>query len=293
MHLLRSRGPIYYLYVNHARLAIPGCIRKYHRHLQGHRQLLGPGRSVTPAATSRPALRRFSAGIARRRLSGRLGCSTPSRDCWRWRPESASRRRLPLPGWNALRGNRDHIVAMIEAEYFLRLVRGRTITVHRVVADEIGHPLHAAWIHVDEQRRVGRHGNQVGVALHADHKGGIAESGAQCGSRIADPRCPLADKHLLAPHAAPRVVIVGVKRHLLFRAAIVVLVNDVRRAGSDRCRRDYLDLWIFCLDGVKELGESAFIAADLLVGAVFIADFDIFQLEWCWMAIPCAAGAPC
>ena len=74
--------------------------------------------------------------------------------------------------------------------------------------------------------------------------------------------------------------------------AVEVIVDDVGAAVVDRRRGDDLQLRIFGLDGVVELGEAFFVAAWTAVEIVFVADFDVGELEGFGVAVGGAAGAP-
>src|SRR5206468_4052500 len=100
-----------------------------------------------------------------------------------------------------------------------------------------------------------------------------------------------ADENLLA-RARAAVVVVRMGRHLVFRAAIVVLVDDVRLARADPGGRDDLELRILLPDGVEELRKAALVAPLLAVELVLVAHLDVFELERRGMPVLGATRAP-
>ena len=92
--------------------------------------------------------------------------------------------------------------------------------------------MHAAGVDVDEERGVGGNDDDVAVALHAGHPGGVAESRAKVGSGGAFACGPLAHEDLRAV-AVCLVVVMDVGEEL-FGGAVVVIVYDV---GSDAFNR--------------------------------------------------------
>ena len=160
------------------------------------------------------------------------------------------------------------------AEHHLRVVAGRAVAVEGVVADQVARPLHAAGVDVDEQRRVAGEDDDVAVALHAGHPGGVAEGGAQVGGGRAFAGGPLADEDFGAV-AVGLVVVVDVVEELL-GGAVVVVVDDVGRDAFDGRGGDDLEVRVLRLDGVVELGVAAVVAAGL-IELVFVADLDVVQ----------------
>ena len=71
------------------------------------------------------------------------------------------------------------MVAQARCEHHLRVVARRAVAAQRIVADQVGAPLHSAGIHVHEQGRVSSHDDDVAVAFQARHERGIAERGAE------------------------------------------------------------------------------------------------------------------
>ena len=155
-------------------------------------------------------------------------------------------------------GRRD-FGAEVLGEHGLRVVAGRAVAGHGVVADQVGLPLHAAGVDVDEERRVGGHDDQVAVALHAGHPRGVAKRRAHVGGGRAFARGPLADEDLW-PVAVFVVVVVYVGKELV-GALVVVVVEHVGLHALQRRGGDQLQLRVLRLDGLRELRVTALVAA--------------------------------
>ena len=112
-------------------------------------------------------------------------------------------------GVGGVEGGWEDLVAEEAAKHNLSVVARRAVTVHRVVADKVAGPLHAAGVDVDEERGIRGHNDDVAVALHAGHPGGVAEGCAEVGCGAAFAGGPLADEDLRAV-AVYRVVVVDV-----------------------------------------------------------------------------------
>ena len=93
---------------------------------------------------------------------------------------------------------RDDFGSKMRGEHDLRPVAGRAVACERVVADEIGGPLHAAGIDIDEQRGVAGHDDQVAVAFEAGEPRRIGKRCFEVGRGVAFARGPLTDKDLRA-----------------------------------------------------------------------------------------------
>ena len=65
--------------------------------------------------------------------------------------------------------DRQHSVASVLAEHFLRVIRRRAEATLGVVADQIRVPLLGPRADVHQQRRVAVHDHEVRVPLHPDH----------------------------------------------------------------------------------------------------------------------------
>ena len=166
-------------------------------------------------------------------------------------------------------------------------------------------------VHVNEQRGVTLHEDEIGVALHGGHKDSVAKGGFHrgggwllSGSRI--PRLdspvfmggPFADENL---RTGPVIFSGVVQRHLekLIGRTVVMLVNHVGLAAMDPQvfglvvgdAGNGFKLWIPRLDGVVELRKASVVAVGL-VEPVFVADLDVSEFERRRVAVLRAPGAP-
>lgn len=142
---------------------------------------------------------------------------------------------------------------------------------------------------IGEQRRVGGHGHDIGIAFQADHERRFADGRAQVslaaplGDRIftdIDPRTS----------AIVSVILAGVGDEE-FRVAVVMLVDDLDRAVGRVTTpniRHNLQMRIAGLDRVVEQGVAFAVGA----AAVFVANLDLFQIKRRGVAIPSADRAP-
>ncbi len=81
-------------------------------------------------------------------------------------------------------GGEDAVAAAV-GEHFLGVVGGGVEAGEGVVADEVGAPLRAAAVHVDQERGVALHDDDVGIVFKAGEEGGIAECGIHGGGGVA------------------------------------------------------------------------------------------------------------
>ncbi len=105
----------------------------------------------------------------------------------------------------------DNFSSEMSGEHDLRPVAGRAVAREGVVTDEVGRPLHAAGIDVDEERRVAGHDDQIAVALKSCEPGSVSQCGLQVRRGVALARGPLADKNL-GPIAVGGVIVVRFRK---------------------------------------------------------------------------------
>ena len=78
---------------------------------------------------------------------------------------------------------------------------------------------------------------------------------------------------------------------ILFRADIVMIVLHVGLHVLERHGGDELKVGVLRLDGLVKLRVPAFVVVRA-IELIFVADFDIAELEWCRMAVFDALGSP-
>src|ERR1700733_6689837 len=81
-------------------------------------------------------------------------------------------------------------------EHDLGVITRGAVTADRVVADQIRLPLHPSGVHIDQQRRIAGHDDDVTISLHTRHPGRISQRGAEVGCWPALARRPLAYEDL-------------------------------------------------------------------------------------------------
>ena len=121
----------------------------------------------------------------------------------------------------------------MQAEHHLRPVAGRSIVAQGIVADKITRPLHSTRIYIDEKRGVGRHHNDVAIALKTRYPCCVPQGRAQVSGRRTFTRCPFAYKNL-GPIAIVAVISVCIYKELLRRTVevgvkdMVIIIENVR-----------------------------------------------------------------
>ena len=181
------------------------------------------------------------------------------------------------------------MIAQARSEHHLRIVTRRPIAVQGVVADQVGTPLHPAGIHIDEQRRVCRHHHHVAVPFQAGQERGVAQGGAEVGSRRAFAGGPFADEDLRAV-AVGVVVVARFLEHSLL-ALVVVVIHDIGSHAFHRHGGDHLEVWVLRLDCLVELSIPAVVSPGA-VEIVFVADLHVAQGERRRMPVARAHRAP-
>ena len=168
---------------------------------------------------------------------------------------------------------------MVKAEHLLHVVRGRAVTLERVIADQVRRPLGSAWVHVDQHRRISLQTHDIGVTFQACQPGRVPERGVQVRRGSTLLRCPFADKNLRVGSAVV-VVLVGGPGHRPGRV-VEVIVNQIRHTlgvEDNSSRRDHVEVRIASLDGIVELGEPASVTARG-VEEIFVANLHILERE--------------
>jgi hypothetical protein len=142
---------------------------------------------------------------------------------------------------------------------------------------------HAAGTDIDEERGIGRHDNDVAVALEPGHPCGVAQRCAEVGSGRTFTCRPFAYEDFDAL-AIVAVVTVRIDKELLCGAVevgvkrVVVVVENVRTNGRDRRRRDELQVRVLLFDCFVKLTEARVVGAGFVV-VLLIADLHEVELE--------------
>ena len=200
-------------------------------------------------------------------------------------------------------------VAVIPAEHPDGMATGRAIDVEGVIADQVRTPLARAGVDVDEKRGVTLHDDEIGMAFHGGHPGGVGQRGFQGwrGRQLARRRFPWLGVFVGGPFSdedfgAVAIVFVPARRGMPIEVSgggIVMFVDDVRLAavnhlagrvlGSDG--GDAFEVRVFRFDGVVELGKTA-VVASRFVKPIFVADLHVGKFEGGGMAVFGALSAP-
>ena len=167
-----------------------------------------------------------------------------------------------------------HDVPPVLAEHLLHVIRRDAIDARAVEVNQVRVPL--LIVHVGKQRRIGRHDNHIGIALHARHEGGLPYGSAQVALTAA-----LHDRvfpHINLVCGAVVGVILGGIGDKELRRGVIVLIHDLQwfaLRSLERLIGEEMHLRMLRFDGVVEEGVTLVVSRP----AVFVPDFHILQVE--------------
>ena len=180
-------------------------------------------------------------------------------------------------------------VAAILAEQFLNIVGGRAEeTARAVIINHVRQPLDA--VQIGKERRVGGHLHNIGIAFHAGHEGGFAQRGTEIAiGAVSRGYRVFANKDFGAGPAV--TVIFGGIRNEGAGAGIIMFIRDLHRPAGGQAAPvggNQMDRRVVRPDGIIKVGEIGVVIG----AAVFVADFQKFQIERGGMAVGGAQRTP-